>query len=62
MYGSDSQIVAQTMNNIGTVLSELRQYTQALQYVEDAIHIFEKKLDRTDPYMLKAYENLKAIK
>ncbi|CAD8174421.1 unnamed protein product [Paramecium octaurelia] len=62
VYGQDSQIVAQTINNIGTVLSELKQYQKALDKVQEAIRIFEKKLDKSDHYLQKAYENMKNIK
>lgn len=51
MYGPESQIVAQTINNIGTVLSELKQYEKALERVKEAIRIFEKKIDKNDPYL-----------
>ncbi|KAM3128439.1 hypothetical protein pb186bvf_019447 [Paramecium bursaria] len=62
VYGPESAIVAQTINNIGTVLSELKQNEKAYQYVEEAIKIFEKQLNKNDPYLQKAYENMKNIK
>ena len=49
------------MNNLGTVLSELKNYEEAIKNIDGALKIFRKNLPPEDQNIERTSRNLNAV-
>ncbi|EAR90619.1 tetratricopeptide repeat protein (macronuclear) [Tetrahymena thermophila SB210] len=61
VLGEKDPSVAQTLNNLGTVTSELREYELAEMYIKEALEIFQNQPETTSTNLERVKKNLQAV-